>query len=196
MSAMCRITWFSSRMPLPPSRLRASAMTSRALVVLLSLPTEAMVSDGRDAQVAQADVRLPDRAERALAADHGGLVPGRRRLHEEALDLPVLGVARPEDDDVGDGAVADPALGAVDHVLVPAPLGAGLQGDGVGAVVGLGEGEGAEALGPGHRRQPALLLLLGAEHGDRAHRQPRLDAEEGAQAAVAAVELHVHEPGG
>ena len=41
------------------------------------------------------------------------------------------------------------------------------------------------------RRQPALLLLLRAEHVDRLHRQPRLDAEERAEAAVAAVQLHV-----
>jgi hypothetical protein len=43
------------------------------------------------------------------------------------------------------------------------------------------------------KRQPALLLLLRAEHGDRLHGQAGLYAEEGAQAAVAAVELEVHQ---
>ena len=47
-----------------------------------------------------------------------------------------------------------------------------------------------------HRRQPALLLLLGAEQRDRLHRQPGLHAEERAEAAVAAVQLHVDEAAG
>ncbi len=42
-----------------------------------------------------------------------------------------------------------------------------------------------------HRGQPPLLLLLRAEHRDGLHGQSGLDAEEGAQAAVAAVELEV-----
>jgi hypothetical protein len=61
-------------------------------------------------------------------------------------------------------------------------------------VVGLGEGEGAELLQARHRGQPALLLLLRAEHGDRPHRQPRLHAQPRPQAAVTAIELHVDEP--
>ena len=40
------------------------------------------------------------------------------------------------------------------------------------------------------------LLLLGAEQVDRLHRQPGLDAEERAEAAVAAVQLHVDEAAG
>ena len=55
----------------------------------------------------------------------------------------------------------------------------------------LGQREGADGGQLGHRRQPPLPLLLRAEHGDRLHGQPGLDAEEGAQAAVAAVELEV-----
>jgi hypothetical protein len=57
-------------------------------------------------------------------------------------------------------------------------------------VVGLGERECAQRLQPGHGRQPAPLLLLGAQHGDRAHREPGLHAHERGQAAVAARELH------
>ena len=44
MSAMCRMTWYSSRMPLPPSRSRASAITCRALRVLFIFAIAAMVS--------------------------------------------------------------------------------------------------------------------------------------------------------
>ena len=44
MSAMCRITWKSSRIPLPPSMSRASAITSRALRVLFILASAAIVS--------------------------------------------------------------------------------------------------------------------------------------------------------
>jgi hypothetical protein len=60
----------------------------------------------------------------------------------------------------------------------------------------LGEGERAELLKPGHGRQPALLLLLRPEHGDRLHSRPGLNAQELAQAAVSAVDLHVYQPGG
>ena len=44
--------------------------------------------------------------------------------------------------------------------------------------------------------QPALALLLGAEQVDRSHRQAGLHAEERAEAAVAAVDLHVDEAPG
>src|SRR5680860_569608 len=40
-----------------------------------------------------------------------------------------------------------------------------------------------------------LLLLLRAEHPDGAHGQPRLDSLEGAQAAVAPIQLHVDQTG-
>src|SRR6188472_983984 len=46
-SPMWRITWFSSRAPLPPSSSRASAITWRALRVLLSLARPAIVSVSR-----------------------------------------------------------------------------------------------------------------------------------------------------
>ena len=62
-------------------------------------------------------------------------------------------------------------------------------------MLGLGERERAQLVQSRHRGQPALLLLLGSEHRDRAHGQPGLHSERGAEAAVAAVELHVHEPG-
>ena len=62
--------------------------------------------------------------------------------------------------------------------------------------VGLGQRERADRVEPRHRRQPALLLLLGAEQLDRLHRQPGLHAEERAEAAVAAVQLHVDQAAG
>src|SRR3712207_8471039 len=42
-------------------------------------------------------------------------------LQHESLDLPVLDVARPDDDDVGEGGVADPAFFPVQHPLVAVP---------------------------------------------------------------------------
>ena len=150
----------------------------------------------RDAHAVERDVGLPDRAHRALALDRRRLVAGRALLDEEALDLAVGLVAGPHDDDVGDRAVADPALGAVDDVLVAVAARARLQRDGVRAVLGLGQRERADLLDAGHAREPALALLLGAEQVDRAHRQARLHAEERPEAPVAAVDLHVHEPPG
>ena len=46
------------------------------------------------------------------------------------------------------------------------------------------------------RREPELLLVLGAAVGDRAHGESGVDADEGADAAVAAGELHGDQPGG
>ena len=63
-------------------------------------------------------------------------------------------------------------------------------------MVGLGQRERAGLLDAGHARKPALALLVGAEQVDRAHRQAGLHAEERAEAAVAAVDLHVHEAPG
>src|SRR4029077_19150209 len=48
----------------------------------------------------------------------------------------------------------------------------------------------AELLAARHRRKPALLLLLGATHVDRAHRQAALHPCGSTDAAVAAGELH------
>ena len=131
----------------------------------------------------------------ARAAPLPSIVVGREAvpvaLDQEALDLAVLVRAGPHDDDVGDRPVADPALGAVEHPVVAVAPRARLQRDRVRAVLGLGQREGADLLEPRHGGQPALLLLLRPEHVDRLHRQPRLHAEERAEAAVAAVQLHV-----
>ena len=76
--------------------------------------------------------------------------------------------------------------------MVTVPAGGGFQPDGVRAVTGFGQRERADLLQSGHRRQPALLLLLRAEHVDRPHGQTVLHAEEGVDAAVAAGQLQGH----
>ncbi len=100
------------------------------------------------------------------------------------------------DDHVRDRPVADPALGPIEHVFVAAPPRRGLEADRVRSVLGFGERERADLLEVRHGWQPALLLLVGAEHCDRLHGESGLDAEEGAEAAVTAVQLHVDEPAG
>ena len=87
-------------------------------------------------------------------------------------------------------------LAPFEHVGVAVAARARLERDRVRAVVGLGQREGAELLEPRHPGQPPLLLLLGAEHRDRLHGQPGLHAQERAEAAVAAVQLHVDEAAG
>ena len=121
--------------------------------------------------------------------------PGRPLLDEVSVH-PAVVRACPHDHDVGEAAVADPALRPVDHeVVAVAPRGR-LERDGVRAVEGLGQRERAELLEPRHGRQPVRLLLVRSEHRDRLHRETGMDAEEGADAPVAAVELHVHQPAG
>ena len=144
---------------------------------------------GGDAHAGHFDVGLPHGATAALALDHPRLEPGSTAFDQEALDLVILGVPRPDHDDVGHPPVADPLLGTVDHVLVALAAGRGLQRHGVRPMIWLGQRERAESLTPGHRRQPALLLLLAAEHSDRAHRQPGLNAE----AAIAPAQLHLNQ---
>ena len=74
--------------------------------------------------------------------------PGVPAPHEEALDLVVGGVPGPDHDDVGEGGVADPALGAVQHPACrPSRRGGGAQAaGGVGAGQRLGQAEGADEL--------------------------------------------------
>ena len=100
--------------------------------------------------------------------------PGGVGRDHEAADA-VVG-PRPHDGDVGDGAVGDPHLGAVEHPVVAVALGRGAHAAGVGAEVGLGQAEAADRLAGRHARQPLLLLLLGAERVDREHRQRALHA--------------------
>ena len=66
----------------------------------------------------------------------------------------------------------------------------------VGAGVRLGQTEAADRLAGVHRRQPALLLLLGAPLPDREHRQRALHRDGAADAGVARLELEAGEPVG
>ena len=151
----------------------------------------------RDPQVGEGDLGLPDRPQRPLAVDPAWRrSPGVPFSTRKPLTLP---------------SASSRAHSTTTSAMVPLPIhffrplitqlvavaaGRGLQRDRVRTVQRLGQREGAELLQLGHRRQPALLLLLRAEHGDRLHRQPGLHPEEGAQAAVAAVEFHVDQPDG
>ena len=74
--------------------------------------------------------------------------------------------------------------------------GRGQHAAGVRAEVGLGQAEAADRLAAGHRRQPALLLRLGAVGVDRVHAQRALHRDEAAQAGVAALELLHDQPVG
>ena len=122
--------------------------------------------------------------------------PGVPFFDEEALHLAVGTVTCPYHGNVGEAGVADPAFVPADDVLVPVLAGGRLQRHRIRAVQRLGQREGAECVQPGQPGKPALPLLLRAEQVDRLHHQPGLDSEEGTQAAVTAVDLHVDQAGG
>ena len=151
---------------------------------------------GGDAHPVEAHVGLPDRSRGALAVDHARLIARGVRRDQEALHVAVVVRARPDDHDVRDRGVPDPALGAVDHVVVAVAACPGVERHRVRAVLGFGQREGADRLQARHRRQPALPLLLGAKHRDRLHREPRLHSQERPEAPVAPVQLHVDQARG
>ena len=113
------------------------------------------------------------------------MVGAVRVFDDEGTDLAVV-VARPDDHDAGDGAVADPAFLAVEHPFVAVPLRPGLQGDDVGAVVGFGQRERAEHLAGCHPGQVLGALFRGAQHRDGGHRESGVHGVEGGDAAVPA----------
>ena len=74
---------------------------------------------------------------------------------------------REDDDEVGDRAVADEPLRAIDDVVVAVADGARASGRDVRAGLGLGQGERDEVLAAGELREPAGLLVIGAGERDR-----------------------------
>jgi hypothetical protein len=73
---------------------------------------------------------------------------------------------------VGPAAVGDPGLGAGDAIPVGHSLGLAGERRGVRARLRLGEAVGAHHLAGEHVRQPALLLLGGAERRERVAGEP------------------------
>ncbi len=96
---------------------------------------------------------------------------------------------RPDDGQIGYGAVGDPHLGAVEQVVVPLVLGSSDHVAGIGAVVWLREAEAADPFASVHLGQVVVLLLLAAEVPYRVHSERALHAGERAHAAVASLEL-------
>ena len=152
-----------------------------------------------DVHVFEVYVRLPDGAFAHLAFYELGGVAGVVRavlvfFEDEGFDLAVLYVAGPDDDEVGEGGVADPTLLPVQDPTVPVAAGRGLEHHGVRAVVGLRQAPGPDLLHPRHLRQPAPLLLLGTADGHGPHREPGMDPEERVQAPVTPRHLYGDEP--
>ena len=118
----------------------------------------------RHPAVGHGDLAVLDHLERHLVLDLLDAEAGRRLvLDDEALDLVVVDVARPDDRDVAPGRVADPLLLAVEDPGVALALRRRREAAaGSGAHQRLGQAEAADLLQARHRRQPLLLLLLGA----------------------------------
>ena len=97
---------------------------------------------------------VTDARSESLRLISGALKPGGVGRHDEAADPAVVRSARPDDGDVGDRAVGDPHLRAVEHPVGAVEAGAGAHRGRVGAGVGLGQPEAADRLAGGHPRQP------------------------------------------
>ena len=112
---------------------------------------------------------------------------GRIRIDNESRDAACAGrFARAGEHHikVGDAAVADPGLAAVQHIAVGRGGGAALHGGHVGARIGLTQGKGAQGLARRHTRQVALLLIGCAHEADGACAQALHGKREVRQAVV------------
>src|SRR5260370_22523472 len=124
----------------------------------------------------------------------------RASLHQEAANT-FFGPG-PDDGEVSDIAVGDPALGTVDHPVVAVSSGPCRHAGRVRAKLWLGQAETPDHLASRHEWQPALLLFLGAIAMDRKHAERALHRDEAAEPAVATLQLlagqpvhHVAQPG-
>src|SRR5204863_6483597 len=94
---------------------------------------------------------------------------------------------------IGDRAVGDPPLGAVEYPAFIRAAGTRFHGAGIGTVIGFGEAEAADLVTRRQRGQPPAPLLFRAESKDRVHDQRPLHADEASQAAVAALQFLHHQ---
>src|SRR6516165_2632129 len=138
------------------------------------------------AAVGQRDLAVLHDLQRDLVLHLLDAEPGRRLvLDDEALDLVVGDVARPDDRDVAPRSVADPALLAVEDPGVAFAFRRGRETTtGPRAYQRLGQREAADLLHARHGRQPLLLLLLGAREVDGIHRETGVDTMEGTERNV------------
>jgi hypothetical protein len=145
---------------------------------------------GRNVHVYEREAAGDGGAEGPFAVDIFGGEAGAICFDEEAADAIVLVFNfGPDDSDVGDGAGGDPHLFAVENVAVAGFAGGSGHAAGVGAEAGFGEAEAAELFAFSERGEPGVLLVFRAEGVDGIHDERGLDADEAAEAGVAALQL-------
>ncbi|MNQ87009.1 hypothetical protein D3C85_1022190 [compost metagenome] len=119
----------------------------------------------------------------AVDGETGGV--GRHQEGRQAL-LAQLRIGDGEDDGKpGAFAVADELLGAIQHPVAIAQLGAGAQVVGFGAGLRLGQAEAADRLAAGQVREPEILLRLAAEIQDRAATDRVMNTHQRTDGAIA-----------
>ena len=95
----------------------------------------------------------------------------------------------PDHEDIGDGRVRDPHLGAVQHIAIGRFLGHGLHAGGVRARIGFGQTKAADPFASGEFRQEFLALRFGAIGVDRIHDERGLHRHHRPIATVDALNL-------
>ena len=125
------------------------------------------------------------RAQRKFSLDRRGGQSAHAFFQNESPRSPVVRVGlRPNDEEVGDGAVGNPRLFAVQPKAAAGFFGAGTHRAGVGSAVGLGESEAADEFARRHSREIFALLRVVAEGENGMHRQRRLHRHRGAVAGI------------
>src|SRR5262245_54561980 len=156
-----------------------AAQHERGVAECASSPLQAIRV--RHAAMVEGDFAVLHDLQRDLVLDLLDAESWRRLvLDDETPDLVVSHVTRPDDREVTPRRVADPALLAVeDPGVAVARRGGREAASGAGAHERLGKGEAADLLHARHRRQPFLLLLVGAVEVDGIHGEAAVDAVEG-----------------
>src|SRR5262249_30418109 len=123
-----------------------------------------------------------------FALERGRVEALHALLEDEASDDAVLGLG-PDHEDVGDGRVGDPHLGALEDIAALDLAGARLHPGRVRAMVGLGEAKAADPFAARQLWKVFLALRLAAKIVDRVHDEARLHAHRRAVAAIDALDL-------
>ena len=136
-----------------------------------------------DAHIVQIQGRSHRGAQAHLVLDFLGRETGGVGRHDKALHT-LIGL-RPDDRDLGQIAVGDPHLGAIDDPIPAITAGVGLHVGRIGATMWFGQAKAADDFASGHARQPFAFLLLAAIGKDRIHAQRALHRDKAAQARIA-----------